>query len=281
MRFTYYIGFAETVLQKGIRAAAEYAAKMGFDSVEMLEMARPDTPAVFRTTDEAAKAREILAEYGLTTACYSVGAALYRSPEAEASLIRHAEIAAALGSPYLHHTLIGSPAAVGSPTFDEALPVLTEAAGRVACRANELGLTCLYEDQGPYINGIEGFGAFYREMKHSGAKVAVCGDIGNCLFVDTEPADFFRAFADEIVHVHIKDYIRKSGDTAPGKDWRHTPGGNWLRDTVPGSGCVDFAACMDILKKAGYAGPYSLELTHPEPYDYGVRQTMELLTRLA
>ena len=30
----------------------------------------------------------------------------------------------------------------------------------------------------------------------------------------------------------------------------------------------------------GYTGPYALELCHPEPFDYGVKQAMEYLSAL-
>ncbi|MBQ4051685.1 MAG: sugar phosphate isomerase/epimerase [Oscillospiraceae bacterium] len=277
MEFTFYMYFAEAVLEKGIRAAAEYARKMGFSSVEMLETARTGCPKVFPTVKDAREARKVLEEYGLHMACYSVGAALYRSPEAEAVMMRHAEIAAELGSPYLHHTMVGSAEAVGAPSNEEAIEVVTDAAERIANYAKTLGLTCIYEDQGRVVNGIDGFGSFYREISRRCDNTGVCGDIGNCLFVDTEPEDFFRAYAKEIVHVHIKDYIRKSAPSAPGSGWHRTNNGRWLRDTTIGSGCIDFDACLKILKDAGYTGPYALELCHPEPFDYGVEQAMEYL----
>ena len=281
MNFSLYMNFAEMVQEKGIRATAEYARSMGFSSVEMLEVARPEHPIVFRTVHEAAEAKKVLDEYGLTMACYSVGAGIYRNPEAEAALMRHADIAAALGSPYLHHTMVSSVEAVGAPSKAEAIEVVTDAAERVAAYAASLGLSCIYEDQGRVVNGIDGFGTFFRELKRRRPEVGVCGDIGNCLFVDTEPEDFFRTYIKDIVHVHIKDYIRKSAPAAPGKDWHRTDNGRWLRDTTIGSGCVDFDACMKILKDAGYTGAYALELCHPEPFDYGVKQAMEYLSRRA
>ncbi|MBR6789554.1 MAG: sugar phosphate isomerase/epimerase [Oscillospiraceae bacterium] len=279
MKFTFYTNFTEMVKEKGIEAAAEYAEKMGFSSVEILEM---DRPTLFSSLDEAKKAREVLAAHGLTMACYSVGITLYNAPEMEEALMRHAEFAAALGSPFLHHTLILSLAMKeGMPSFEDGIAYVTDAAERVANYAKTLGITCIYEDQGMYANGIEGFGAFYNELKRRCDNVGVCGDVGNSYFVDVESDAFFEAFADDIVHVHIKDYIRKFGDTAPGSDWYRTRGGNWLRDTTVGSGCVNFPAIMATLKRIGYTGPLALELCHPEPFDYGVKQAMDYLSRLA
>lgn len=279
MQFTFYANFAETVKEKGIKAAAEYAQRMGFDSVEMLEMGQP---TVIRTAAEAREAKKVLADHGLTMACYSVGITLFQSAEAENALMKHAEIAAEMGSPFLHHTLIlALEMAPGMPSFEDGIAYVTDAATRIANYAKTLGITCIYEDQGMYANGVEGFGAFFNEMKRRCSNVGVCGDVGNSLFVDVQPEDFFAAYAKDIVHVHIKDYLRKSGPIAPGRDWYHTRGGNWLRDTTVGSGVVNFDACMKILKVAGYTGHYALELAHPEPFDAGVRQAMEYLNRWA
>lgn len=278
MQFTFYTNFAEMIREKGIEAAAGYAEKMGFSSVEILEM---DEPSLFSSLEEARAARKVLERHGLTMACYSVGVTLYESPEMEAALKKHAEFAAALGSPFLHHTLILAFAmAPGMPSFEDGIAYVTDAAERVANYAKTLGIRCIYEDQGMYANGIEGFGAFYNELKRRCDNVGVCGDVGNSYFVDVESDAFFEAFADDIVHVHIKDYIRKTGGTAPGKDWYPTRGGNWLRDTTVGSGCVNFPAIMATLKRVGYSGPFALELCHPEPFDYGVKQAMDYLSRL-
>ena len=40
-----------------------------------------------------------------------------------------------------------------------------EAAAEVADYAKPLGVKCIYEDQGLFANGVDGFGAFYRQMK--------------------------------------------------------------------------------------------------------------------
>ena len=64
--------------------------------------------------------REAMAAEGVSVACYSVGATLYGSDAVEECLLRHIEVAAALGSPLLHHTLIFSTREAG-PAFEEAL----------------------------------------------------------------------------------------------------------------------------------------------------------------
>lgn len=281
MQFTMYSRFIPTLAKLGAPATADYAANLGFSSVEVLEVTSPGHPSVIPDRETAKTVRQALAERELTVACYSVGTCVYRSPAAEESLKYQAEIAAELGSPFLHHTLLPWLKRTGDlPSFDEALEITADAAARVAKYAAPLGITCLYEDQGLYANGVTGFGTFYREIKNRAANVGVCGDVGNVLFVDESPVPFFREFIDEIRHVHIKDYLYKTNISAsPGMYWLETGNGSWVRDTMIGHGDLDIAGCMDILKKAGYDGALAFENEHPEPYEVGVVQGMDYLKR--
>lgn len=281
MQFTMYSRFNPTLAKLGADATADYAANLGFSSVEVLETTSPGHPSVIPDRETAKNVRQIFNERGLTVACYSVGTCIYRSPEAEESLKYQAEIAAELGSPFLHHTLIPwLKKPENAPSFDEALENAADAAARIAEYAAPFGVTCLYEDQGLYANGVDGFGRFYREIKNRTNNVGVCGDVGNVLFVDESPVPFFREFISEIRHVHIKDYLYKT-DTpvSPGMYWLETGHGNWVRDTMIGHGDLDIAGCMKILKDAGYTGALAFENEHPEPYEAGVRQGMDYLKR--
>ncbi len=282
MRFTMYAGYSSMLIREGVEKTADYAVQMGFSSVEVLESTGEGYPCSVPDVESAKTIKQVLAERGLNTACYSVGTTIYQNPAAVDSLMRQAEIAAALDCPFLHHTLISSIYMTPDmPPFDEAMAAVAEAAGKIAAYAKTLGVRCLYEDQGMYANGVEGFGAFYSQVRQISDNVGVCGDIGNSLFVDCEPEKFFAAYAGEICHVHIKDYLRKSVPESPGIYWLPTKGGNWVRGTTIGSGIVDFDACMKILKDVGYAGDYALELEHPEPYEDGIRQGMGYLGRWA
>ena len=281
MQFTMYSRFIPTLAKLGAEATADYAINLGFSSVEVLEVTSPGHPSVIPDRETAKKIRRIFHERGLTVACYSVGTCIYRSPEAEESLRYQAEIAAELGSPFLHHTLVPwLKLPENAPTFDEALENVADAAARIAEYAAPLGVTCLYEDQGLYANGVDGFGRFYREIKKRTNNVGVCGDVGNVLFVDESPVPFFREFIGEIRHVHIKDYLYKTDTVvSPGMYWLGTGHGNWVRDTMIGHGDLDIAGCMKILKDAGYTGALAFENEHPEPYEAGVKQGMEYLKR--
>jgi L-ribulose-5-phosphate 3-epimerase len=71
-------------------------------------------------------------------------------------------------------------------------------------------------------------------------------DTANVVYYSGDSAvDDIPKVVDEIVHVHLKD----------------TTGGKGVWDFgALGSGVVDFAAVLELLREAGYEGPYSVEL---------------------
>ncbi len=272
----------EKVAEKGIEGAAEYAAGLGFSSVELCMSGYSESSRrrVLPDVEAAKYARNVLEQAGLSAACHSVFVELYKNEEGEKILMEQAEIAAALGSPFLHHTMLPwLTLPENAPDYEEAIEVVVEVAGRVADYAATLGVKCIYEDQGFYVNGIEGFGGFWKKMKQRSKNVGICVDLGNVLYVRETPQAFLEAFAEDVCHVHVKDLLQKTTEVSPGRYWMRTMNGWWLRNTMVGSGVIDFEACLKILKKADYQGGFALENNHPEPYEEGVYQAMEYLRR--
>ncbi len=283
MNATMYAGFSETVRQRGASLAAETAANLGCSSVEPLEMVGFGVTPTFDGESEAKALRAELDARGLHTACYSVGVNLWQegmTPDTvtpmEEALYHHARMAAALGSPFLHHTvLLGVPA--DALTIQEALHLTVPAAIRIAKYAHSLGLICLYEGQGMYFNGVEGYRSFYEAVKQECPYVGVCGDIGNPFFVDEDSLDFFQAFAKEIRHVHIKDYLRTEDRPENTMGWNPTRGGNWLKDTSVGQGCVKLPECLQVLKDVHYTGAYALEDIHGNKIEMNITDGIRYL----
>lgn len=281
MNFTMYAGFADKVKKEGIEKAAEYAAKLGFSSVEVFSNCMVEGDLAFLDVESAKKARDVLARYGLTVSCYSAYMSAWQNEESVQRAMKMVEIAGALGSPYFHHTLLTwLELPEEAPGFEEGISAALLVAERIANHAKKFGITCLYEDQGHYVNGVEGFGIFFHEMKKRCENVGVCGDFGNIMFENERPEDFLKAYAEDICHVHVKDYLRKEADETPGMYWIRAKGNNWLRETMVGHGTIDIGACMKVLREAGYKGAYALELGHPEPFEKGVVQAMECLKSL-
>ena len=281
MKFTMYHNFSANVLKYGIEEATKKAKELGFSGVEIFSDDVSGTENAVKTVEEAAFVKEVLGKYGLSVSCYSVYAGIYRNPEGVESLKKQLHIAAALGSPYFHHTLLPWLSLWdGAPKFKEAVDEVLETAVEIADYAKGLGLKCIYEGQGYYVNGVSGFKYFWRRIKKRCANVGICADLGNILFVNDTPERFIKKFSEDICHVHIKDYLLKKSDNSPGIYWLGAKDKTWLRDTMIGSGVVNFAKCIKLLKKNGYNGSFSLENCHPEPYEDGVHQAIDYITKL-
>ena len=254
---------------QGAKETARYARERGFSGVEYYCDAIADA-SVISDTAMAKEIRAALSAEGLKMDCVSVAYDAIRLPDAETAMRKYAEIAAALGSPYLHHTVLIQP--VLTDTSDEIARKLSldaDAAARIAHMAKELGLVCLYEDQGRYINGIQNFSVFFEDMKSRAKNVGVCADLGNILCVGEKPAPFLLRFIEDIKHVHIKDCAPIPTDA---DGWYR------LKNLPFGEGEVDIPACLEILKRGNYPNAYALELSPELATDDGIASSLRYLS---
>ena len=280
MKFAFYSRFQTMLAEVGAQSAAEYARAHGFDGVEFYCDAVADVSAI-TSVPEAKEVKRVLDAYGLPMVCVSCAYDATLCPDAVKAMQKTIEITAALGSPYLHHTLLIAP--VEGESEEEVLRKLdlaADAAVQIAKAAKEYGLTCLYEDQGKYVNGHVRFGRFFESVKSRAANVGLCADVGNILYADEEPEEFLPYFAADVKHVHVKDYLRKSVPVSPGEGWKPTAGGDFLRNTMIGHGVVNFPRVMAFFREIGYDGYFALELDHPEPFEEGIAQALSYLPPL-
>jgi sugar phosphate isomerase/epimerase len=186
---------------------------------------------------------------------------MYGSESGVEALKKCVDNAVILGSPYFHHTMtMGIPINV-SPydDFDGFFDRLCNCAEEIGKYANSKGLTVLYEPQGPFVNGIERFGRLYYEMKRRGVDVFVCGDVGNTLFADTSPVDFYKVYASEVRHVHLKDYVVNAPSSVPNSPTAYSVSGTALNEVAICQGEIDIKACLSLFKKHGYNGAFAIE----------------------
>ena len=261
MLLTNYGPFHYDLIHHGIEYAAEHTASLGFNAVEFLGGFPPQIPA-FEDLGEAERVAEVLKSYGLKTACFSAGVSLYgaNTAEVEKALCRYAEIAAIVGAPFLHHTVyLTLELAPDSPSYEHVFASTIDSVERVARHAASLGVTCIYEPQGMYFNGIQGLAPLVKEMKARVGKVGVCGDVGNPLYADADPVGIFEHFSTDILHVHVKDYFYRKG-VVQENGWKPSRGGNSLMQTELGMGDIDLAGCLRALREAEYHGAYAFEI---------------------
>lgn len=256
--------------------SVDLAVQQGFEAIE------PYPTKELATIDDAKRLAEHADKLDIPVSCFSMGCDLL-SPdvkEAVKQLKHYIDMAALLRSPYFHHTLIPSLKSLrlGQADFEKVLPTVVAAVNEVCDYASERGLMCVYEDQGFVFNGVERFSHFMAELDRD--DVGVVADLGNIMFVDEKPEQFVGRFSNKIVHVHLKDYIRKDGtDVHPGPGWYMTREGNFLRDTVFGHGVIPFVPVFRILQSIGYEGYYSAEYTAPEPTEKWLPISMDNMKR--
>lgn len=259
------------------RQAVDYAKSCGIAAIEPYcdrEFALPDLDAARRLADYAG-------EQGIAICCFSMAvnvAAEDNTAEIE-RLQKYADVAAALGSPFLHHTLLpGLTHDFARLPFSQLLKRAVQSIRTVFDYAEQVGVKCVYEDQGYVFNGSE---RFERLIDAVDREIGVVADLGNSLFVGEQSEVFVGRFAPWIDHVHVKDYLFQPGSsTCPDDHWFTTRDGDYLRDTIMGHGIVSFEKIFRILLRAGYKSYYSLEYSGPEDAVQAIRTSADNLRRL-
>lgn len=220
------------------------------------ELKEPDVEA-------AKKIRAYADSKGVTFSCFSLYANLV-GPDGRKGIDRmkaYAEIAAIMGSPYLHHTIAGECMEPDNvlPKKEEYYQQGLEAVREIYDHAQKYGVRAIYEDQGYIFNGVNDFRRFLDEV---GRDVGVVADFGNIYETTETIEDFIKAFPDKIVNVHLKDLtIDKEDLTGWGlKSLR----GGYMNECEIGKGCVDFETCIGLLKANGYDGCYAIEFGETE-----------------
>ena len=273
MKFSNYFTFAQDFLNKGLDEAIKHTVALGFDSVEHIESIHKGSFKI-NSIDEAKIMRKKLDDNGLTVSCYSVVANLcIGNPDYYLNeLYRHIEYAVIIGSPFIHHTLTAGclPDTVKYSTY-EMLDFCKDRAEKAAKRCNEYGMTCLYEPQGFYFNGVEGVSAILNEMRSRGCKVGVCGDTGNSVYFDCMPSEIFRTFKNDVLHIHVKDRSYGLDETSK----MMTREGKTVVNARFGEGNIGVCEALSLIPD--YDGVLSFEF---DDTDEEIKRTMDELNKL-
>ena len=145
--------------------------------------------------------------------------------------------------------------------------------------AKEKGIKTCTENHGFEF----GSGKIVEEMikKVNNENFGALVDIGNFLCVDDDPVTATSRLSKYAFHVHVKDFLFKSGDMIkPGGYWTVTTGGNYLRGTILGHGVVPVKTCLNALYNAGYNGYVSLEFEGREEPVQGIKDGLEYLKKV-
>ena len=132
----------------------------------------------------------------------------------------------------------------GHQSADESEAAFLGNAGRLADAAEAAGVVVALEIHGDIMASSDVTIPLLEKVGRDSIKVNY--DTANVEFYSGDKAvDDLPKITRYLAHVHLKD-------TAGGK-------GNWNFPAI-GSGTVDFTRVLEILREAGYEGPYSVEL---------------------
>jgi L-ribulose-5-phosphate 3-epimerase len=238
-------------------------ADAGFTYVEL--SAVPGwTEHVDLEVDEPDQIRRRLAEHGLEAVSLS-GHSDLTTREGLEHGVAAVRWAVAYGLPVVN-TAVG-----GHQSADENEAAFLEHISALADAADEVGVVVALEIHGDIMASSDVTIPLIEKIGRDSIKVNY--DTANVEFYSGDRAvDDLPKITSQLAHVHLKD-------TAGGK-------GNWDFPAV-GDGTVDFRRVLEILREAGYSGPYSVEIEfNGEPWpsledvNAAMRRSREHLTSL-
>jgi len=236
-------------------------ARAGYRHVELSAVPGWTEHVALNGADEL---RRKLGEHGLEPVSLSAHSDL-TTREGLKHGIRAVRWAAAYGIPIVN-TAIG-----GHAGQEESEQAFLANAGELADAADDAGVVVALEIHGDIMASGEKTLPLLEKIGRDSIRVNY--DTANVEFYSGDRAvEDLPKIAPYLAHVHLKD-------TTGGK-------GNWNFPAL-GSGTVDFRRVLEILRDAGYSGPYSVELEFQgEPWpsleavDEAMRRSYEHLSQL-
>ena len=233
--------------------------EIGFDGIEFTRL---DNPEYNITTDCIAAAKEIKAHcdsIGLEIASYTVSANML-SDDMEAmveDLFKCVDVAEILGVKVMRHDVCFRLPNKYLYGYKEAIADMVPYIRRVTEYAKSKGIKTCLENHGRIFQAPERVEELIRAVNSDNYGWLV--DIGNFICVDADPTRAIQIAAPYAFHVHVKDFICKSGELRRPSGFSTTASGNFLRGTVIGHGDVPVATCINRLRDTGYDGWVSIE----------------------
>lgn len=164
-------------------------------------------------------------------------------------------------------------------SYADALPMLAEGCRRVSEYAKNAGIKTMTENHGFFSQDADRVEALINSVAFDNFGALV--DLGNFMCTDEDPTISVGKMARYAFHVHVKDFLYKSGiGYDPGEGWFRTRAGNWLRGTVIGHGEAKIPQSLGILKRQGYDGWLSIEFEGVEDNLTGIKMGLDNLKRL-
>ena len=234
-------------------AVADKAKELGFDAIEFTELPGDDKLAL------AKKLRAHCEKIGLPIAAHSLGADfINRDTEEEIKRVCEAvDVAAELGASVIRHDVCYALKSDHLYNHRDAIKEMAPAIRRITEYAAAKGVRTTTENHGYIFQDPERVEELILAVGHE--NYGWLCDIGNFLCADCDIVRAVSCAAPYTYHVHVKDFLVKSGLFDKPEGFFETRGGNYLRGTVLGHGEVPIPTAIKALKRAGYDRYVSLE----------------------
>ena len=259
----------------------DLAKEMGFDGIEFIDLYNEKW---CKTQDEFEMAREIrehCKKIGLEIVSYTVSSSKFlQDPAKELERLKiRVDIAKELGAPLMRHDVTFDLKNEPLYTYRDAIEELYPYINELSNYAKAKGIKTCTENHGFEFGSSKSVEEVIKKVNNENFGWLV--DIGNFLCVDEDPITAVATASKYAFHVHVKDFLFKSGEVLkPGGWWTVTTGGNYLRGTILGHGVVPVKACVNALKRVGYNGYLSLEFEGREENLDGIKDGLEYLKRV-
>ncbi len=257
------------------------AKEMGFDAIEFIDLYNENWG---KTSDEFEMAREISAhckKIGLEIVSYAVSSSKFlENPKKELERLKvRVDIASVLGAPVMRHDVTFDLRDKPLYTYMDAIEELYPYINELSNYAKSKGIKTCTEDHGFAFGSAKSIVETIKKVNNENFGALV--DIGNFMCVDDDVVTAVRDTAKFAFHVHVKDFLFKSGvELKPGGWWTTTSGGNYLRGTILGHGAVPVKACVNALKHAKYDGYLSVEFEGREECLSAIKDSLEFLKKV-
>ncbi|HEX2502199.1 MAG TPA: myo-inosose-2 dehydratase [Methylomirabilota bacterium] len=206
--------------------------------------------------------RAVLQQHGLDLVSGWYGSHLLRRSVKEeiAAMQGHTGLLAALGSTAMVfaeetgsvHGRLGVSLSARPRVADDDWPRFGEALTEVAEHLAERGMRLAYHHHMGTV--VESESEIDRLMEATGPAVGLLLDTGHLTYAGGDVLAVARRYAGRIVHVHCKDIRPATLAEARRRDRSFLDAVVDGVFTVPGDGCVDYRALLEVLREAGYAG---------------------------
>lgn len=264
----------------GIKGCLDKAKEFGCDGVDFVEWGNGLSKEEY--VSSAKEYGDYCKSLGIGVGCFCVGSDfLNRDFQTEVNRVKDlVDVAVALGAYCIRHDATpGYPNSVKTGrSFDSVLPILANAYREVTEYAKKFGIKTCIENHGFFAQDPERVEKLINAVGNDNFGALV--DIGNFACADADHGYAVGLLAPYAVHVHAKDFHKKSGTLPnPGEGWFQSRGGNFLRGSIIGHGDVPVKQCVNILKRSGYEGYLMIEFEGMEDPLKGIRIGLDNLRK--